>query len=67
MGEQHYVSFLGKNGENYSMTFLKTSNRAAISYDQYTNPSMRNDGGTNVTNRSPIRGPLRGSHRANEE
>ncbi len=49
------------------MNFLETSNLAAIGYDQYTNPSMRHDRGTNVNNRSPVRGPLRGSHRATEE
>ncbi|CAF1923473.1 unnamed protein product [Rotaria magnacalcarata] len=46
---------------------LQTSNRAAIGYEQQPNPSIRNDRSTNANNRSPVRGPLRGSHRATEE
>ncbi|CAF4095494.1 unnamed protein product, partial [Rotaria magnacalcarata] len=49
------------------LLFLETSNRAAIGYEQQPNPSIRNDRSTNANNRSPVRGPLRGSHRATEE
>lgn len=45
----------------------EASNRAAIGYEQYTNAPMRTDRATNANNRSPVRGPLRGSHRATEE
>jgi len=55
------------NRKKLSNGFLETTNRAAIGYDQYTNPSMRHDHGTNVNNRSSVRGPLRVSHRATEE
>lgn len=47
--------------------FLEAPNRPAIGYDQNTNQSTRSGNGTNASNRSPVRGPLRGSHRATEE
>lgn len=46
---------------------LETSSRAGLGYEQYTNSSTRNDRSTNINNRSPVRGPLRVSHRATEE
>jgi len=47
---------------------IEATNRPAIGYEQYANPSARSGaGGTNANHRSPVRGPLRGSHRATEE
>lgn len=45
---------------------LEGSNRPAIGYGQ-SNNAMGRASGTNASNRSPVRGPIRGSHRATEE
>jgi hypothetical protein len=45
-------------------SFIEAPNRPAIGYEQNANQTTRGEGGTN---RSPVRGPLRGSHRATEE
>ena len=64
----HYVRvYLKQKFKKTYNGFLEIPNRSAIGYEQYTNPSVRNDRSTNVNNRSPVRGPLRGCHRATEE
>ncbi|CAF0840578.1 unnamed protein product [Adineta steineri] len=48
---------------------LQASNRPAIGYDQYSNPSARGDSNANTSQKGPMRGrgPLRGNHQATEE
>ena len=47
---------------------IEAPNRPAIGYEQNTSSLARGGGGGASNNhRSPVRGPLRGSHRATEE